>query len=45
MVETVAWHGSSDLRALADADCWAIFPPGERHFQPGETIACRRMIV
>ena len=43
IVEPVAWHGSGDLRALADANCWAIFPPGERHFQSGETIACRRM--
>jgi len=45
IVETVAWLGSSDLRALAEADCWAIFPPGERHFQPGETIGCRRFMA
>jgi molybdopterin molybdotransferase len=44
LVETVTWLGSSDLRALAEADCWAIFPAGERRYQPGETICCRPFI-
>lgn len=43
IVQPVVWHGSGDLRALADANCWAIFPPGERHFQSGEMIPCRPM--
>jgi molybdopterin molybdotransferase len=38
VVELLEWHGSADLRTLADADCLAYFPAGEHDFSAGETI-------
>lgn len=37
-IEPLAWQGSADLRALAEANSLAIFPAGDRDFQPGESI-------
>ncbi|MCE9544198.1 MAG: molybdopterin molybdotransferase MoeA [Planctomycetia bacterium] len=44
IVETVAWHGSGDLRALGEANAWAVFPPGDRHYAVGEIVSCRLMV-
>lgn len=38
VVRTVRWHGSSDLRALLDANALAIFPAGDREWKPGERL-------
>jgi molybdopterin molybdotransferase len=38
-VTPLPWQGSGDLRTLSDANCLAVFPPGERIFQPGENVA------
>jgi len=38
-VEPVAWRGSADLRALAEANSLALFPGGDRTFEPGEQLA------
>jgi molybdopterin molybdotransferase len=37
-VTPVDWHGSADLRGLSAANALALFPPGDRKFQPGETV-------
>jgi molybdopterin molybdotransferase len=37
-VTPLPWQGSGDLRTLTDANCLAIFPPGDRVFQPGEEV-------
>ena len=37
-VEPLAWQGSADLRTLADADCLAYFPPGDREYQMGDEV-------
>ena len=37
-IEPLAWQGSADMRALAQANSLAIFPAGDRDFQPGESI-------
>jgi molybdopterin molybdotransferase len=37
-VTPLPWKGSGDLRTLADADCLAFFPAGDRLFQAGESI-------
>lgn len=34
----VAWRGSSDLRGLAQANCLAVFPAGDRQFAAGEIV-------
>jgi molybdopterin molybdotransferase len=34
----LAWKGSGDLRTLADANCLAYFPAGDRLFAKGELI-------
>jgi molybdopterin molybdotransferase len=39
LVTPLPWKGSGDLRSLANADALAIFPPGERQYQLGETIS------
>ena len=38
VITPLVWKGSGDLRTLAEANALAIFPPGERHYQPGEMI-------
>lgn len=35
------WHGSGDLRALADADGLLCFPAGDRRYEVGDEIAFR----
>ena len=37
-VEPLAWQGSADLCTLANADCLAYFPPGDREYQVGEEV-------
>lgn len=37
-VTPLAWRGSADLRTLADANCLAYFPGGERTFAAGEEM-------
>jgi len=38
-VRPVAWRGSFDLRATADANSMALFPPGTRRYAAGEQVA------
>ncbi len=37
-VEPLAWAGSADLRTVAQADGFAVFPAGDRSYQAGETV-------
>lgn len=37
-VEPLDWNGSADLATVAEADCWAVFPPGTREFGIGEPV-------
>ena len=37
-IEPLAWHGSADLRATAEADGFAIFAAGDRDYEPGEIV-------
>jgi molybdopterin molybdotransferase len=37
-VTPLPWRGSADLRALADANCLAFFPGGERLYAAGELV-------
>jgi molybdopterin molybdotransferase len=37
-VRPLGWKGSGDLRTLADANCLAYFPAGDRLFHQGEPI-------
>jgi molybdopterin molybdotransferase len=37
-VETLDWAGSGDLRTVAHADGFAIFPAGDRVFDAGEVV-------
>src|SRR6185436_4159238 len=39
-VSPLKWQGSGDLRTLADADCLAYFPAGDRLFAAGDEIEC-----
>jgi molybdopterin molybdotransferase len=39
LVEPLDWAGSADLRAVARADGFAVFPAGDRHYEAGETVA------
>ena len=43
MVTPLAWEGSADQRALGAANCLALFPPGERTFVAGATVAIHLM--
>jgi molybdopterin molybdotransferase len=43
IVTLLNWKGSGDLRTLADANCLAFFPSGERLFAAGEEIECLRL--
>jgi molybdopterin molybdotransferase len=37
-VEPLDWAGSADLRTVAQADGFAVFPAGDRVYQPGEVV-------
>ncbi len=37
-VEPLAWAGSADLRTVAQADGFAVFPAGDRAYATGETV-------
>ncbi len=37
-IDTLDWAGSADLRTVASADGFAIFPPGDRDYHPGEIV-------
>lgn len=37
-VRLLRWHGSADLRGIAEANALAIFPAGERHYAAGDEI-------
>ncbi|MBD3672922.1 MAG: molybdopterin molybdotransferase MoeA [Planctomycetaceae bacterium] len=37
-VEPVDWKGSSDLFAPTQADCWILFPAGDREWPVGEMV-------
>jgi molybdopterin molybdotransferase len=37
-VTPLPWQGSGDLRTLADANCLAIFPAGDRVYQAGDEV-------
>ena len=38
-IECIAWHGSGDLRALAEANALAIFPPSQIVYEAGSRVA------
>jgi molybdopterin molybdotransferase len=38
-IETLDWAGSADLRTVASADGFAVFPAGDRDYEPGEIVA------
>jgi molybdopterin molybdotransferase len=37
-VELLNWHGSADLRTLAQANCLTVFPAETRRFGPGAKV-------
>jgi len=37
-VKPLPWKGSGDLRTLADANCLAFFPAGERMYRASEEV-------
>lgn len=37
--EPLSWRGSADLRAIARADGFAIFPAGDRKYEQGSAVA------
>ena len=37
-VELVKWHGSGDLMAFAQANCYIVVPPDKEHFASGDTV-------
>jgi molybdopterin molybdotransferase len=37
-IEPLEWAGSADLRTVAGADGFAIFPAGERSYEPGDVV-------
>lgn len=37
-VELLDWAGSADLRTVADAGGFAVFPPGDRDYRPGDPV-------
>ena len=43
-VTPLAWKGSADLRTLADANCFAFFPAGDRLYEPGEEVSVREIV-
>jgi molybdopterin molybdotransferase len=38
VIEPLDWAGSADLVGISRADGLAIFPPGDRVFEPGEIV-------
>ena len=38
-VRPLDWAGSADLRTVAEADGFAIFPAGDRSYAAGEAVA------
>ena len=36
---TLDWAGSADLRTVASADGFAVFPAGDRDFRTGEIVS------
>ena len=42
-VELVRWHGSGDLMAAAQANCYIVVPPDRERFAAGETITVLMM--
>jgi molybdopterin biosynthesis enzyme len=38
VVELLDWQGSADLRTLAEANCLAFLPPGEKVYALGDLI-------
>jgi molybdopterin molybdotransferase len=38
-VQPLDWAGSADLRTVAQADGFAIFPAGDRSYAAGEAVA------
>jgi len=40
-IRLLDWQGSADLRTLADANCLAFFPPGNREYTPDDPIDVR----
>lgn len=42
LVTLVPWEGSADQRALSEANCLAVFPPGDCTYAAGERIAIHR---
>jgi molybdopterin molybdotransferase len=41
IVEPISWRGSSDLRALTDANALAIFPGEDRRYAAGDLVECQ----
>ena len=41
-VTPLRWAGSADLRTIAGADGFAVFPPGERAYELGDSVAFLR---
>ncbi len=37
-IATLEWSGSADLRTVAAADGFAVFPAGDRQYAPGEIV-------
>ncbi len=44
-VQLIAWRGSADLRALADANALAIFPPESRAYRAGDQVECLPLLA
>jgi molybdopterin molybdotransferase len=38
LVEPLDWAGSADLRTVASADGFAVFPAGDRQYEAGEVV-------
>jgi molybdopterin molybdotransferase len=38
-VQPVPWHGSPDLRGVADANAFVVLPAGECHYRAGEVFS------
>jgi molybdopterin molybdotransferase len=43
VVAPVAWQGSADLRAFAEANALVHFPEGDRHFPAGQEVEVLRL--
>jgi molybdopterin molybdotransferase len=42
-IRLLDWQGSADLRTLADANCLAFFPPGQREYTTEDAVEVRLM--